>query len=93
VNAREQRDPKLAVAEFDRVVASGDSAALDGVCHPDMVTPTSIPAGPGPSTVFEDSSIRGRPRVASAAGKRIVLGDFGAHGRCAENTYRLRLKK
>ena len=42
------REPKLVVEAFDRAVDTGDVAALDGVCHPDIVTHSlsaSMPQG------------------------------------------------
>ncbi len=41
-------DPKLVVAAFDRAVDTGDVAALDGLCHPDIITHSlsaSMPQG------------------------------------------------
>lgn len=41
-------DARQVVAEFDRAVDSGDTAALDAVCHPDMITHSfsaSMPQG------------------------------------------------
>ena len=32
------RDPKSVVEAFDRAVDDGDVAALDSICHPDMIT-------------------------------------------------------
>src|ERR1051325_5529579 len=39
-------DPKLVVEAFDKAVDSGDSTALDAVCHPDMVTHSFGPTMP-----------------------------------------------
>jgi ketosteroid isomerase-like protein len=46
VNARQQRDPKLVVEEFDRAVDTGDTAALDAVCHPGVTTHSFNPGRP-----------------------------------------------
>lgn len=44
------QEPKLVVKAFDRAVDEGDVAALDGVCHPDIITHSlsaSMPQGIG----------------------------------------------
>jgi ketosteroid isomerase-like protein len=41
-------EPKLVVEAFDRAVDQGDTAALDAVCHPDIITHSlsaSMPQG------------------------------------------------
>jgi ketosteroid isomerase-like protein len=39
-------DPRLVVEAFDRAVDTGDIAALDALCHPEMVTHSFGPTTP-----------------------------------------------
>ena len=39
-------DPRLVVEALDRAVATGDIAALDTICHPDMITHSFGPTMP-----------------------------------------------
>ena len=54
-------DPRHVVAAFDHAVDTGDSAALDAVCHPDMITHSfgrSMPQGIAGMRRFVEGSRR-----------------------------------
>lgn len=65
-------DPREVVAAFDRAVDAGDVAALDAVCHPNMVTHSFKPSRPQGIQGIRDF-VNKRPATTGVGGWKEVV--------------------